>query len=63
MLTVRWTPTGRAQTRIATPRLQYPHGYVVRVRGGAVRSKPGATILRIAAHRDARRVSVRVSPR
>lgn len=63
VLTVRWTPTGRAQTRIATPRLQYPHGYVVRVRGGAVRSKPGATILRIAAHRDARRVSVRVSPR
>ena len=54
VLTVRWTPTRVEQTRIATPKVQYPHGYVVRVSGGVVRSKPGATILRIAAAKGAR---------
>jgi hypothetical protein len=33
------------------------------VSGGAVRSKPGATILRIAADRGAKAVRVRVAPR
>ena len=63
VLTVSWTPTRREDTRIALPKLQYPHGYVVRVSGGAVRSKPGATILRIAADRGAKAVRVRVAPR
>ena len=63
VLTARWTPSRIEDTRIATPKVQYPHGYVVRVRGGVVRSRPGATILRIAARKDAKSVSVRVRPR
>jgi endoglycosylceramidase len=63
VLTVSWTPTRREDTRIATPELQYPHGYVVHVSGGVVRSKPGATVLRIAAKKGATAVRVRVAPR
>ena len=62
-LTVSWTSSGAGETRIATPKLQYPRGYVVRVSGGVVRSKPGATILRIAAQKGAKAVRVRVAPR
>jgi endoglycosylceramidase len=61
--TLRYTtrrPSGRgrvgrrAVTRIVVPRLQYPHGYRVRVRGGRVRSRRNARILRVSARRRQR---------
>lgn len=50
-----------ATTTIATPRLQYPHGYRVAVRGARVTSRPGARLLTIAARRGATRVEVTVA--
>jgi endoglycosylceramidase len=38
-----------AQSEVVVPPRQYPHGYAADVRGGAIVSRPGATILRIAA--------------
>jgi glycosyl hydrolase family 5 len=37
------------QSEVVIPPRQYPHGYAADVRGGAIVSRPGATILRIAA--------------
>jgi endoglycosylceramidase len=51
-----------AETEIVTPRLQYPRGYRVRVRGARVTSRPNARLLVIAARRAARRIEVRVAP-
>jgi len=47
-------------TEVAIPRVQYPRGYAVRVRGARVASKPRAGTLRLALCRGARRVSVTV---
>jgi endoglycosylceramidase len=51
-----------ALTEIATPALVYRGHYAARVRGGAILSKRGATILRIASCRRARTIIVTVSP-
>jgi endoglycosylceramidase len=48
------------QTAIALPRRQYPGGYAVDVRGGSIRSVPGAPVLRVAACSGASRVTVSV---
>jgi endoglycosylceramidase len=50
-----------ALTEIALPKRQYPHGYAPDVRGGAIRSAPGATELRVSACPGAARVSVAVA--
>ena len=42
------------------PRRVYPKGYAANVRGGAIVSKPGARVLRVAACRAAKRVTVDV---
>ena len=49
-------------TRVALPRVQYPRGYAVRVRGARVTSKARAATLRLALCRGARTVSVTVEP-
>jgi endoglycosylceramidase len=51
-----------AETEIAVPRRQYPSGYAPDVRGGSIRSAPGAAVLRIAACPGADRVAVTVVP-
>jgi endoglycosylceramidase len=65
--TVRASGHGRfhagAITEVAVPRLVYPHGYTVRVRGGRVVSRRGASLLLIAQRRRARAISVTVTPR
>jgi len=55
----RFGPT--AQTEIALPRRQYRHGYRVRIRGGRVRSRRNAPVLRVSALRGS--VAVTVVPR
>ena len=52
----------KATTRIAMPRLQYPDGYLVAVKGAAIRSQPGARALRIEARKGAKKVVLSVSP-
>jgi endoglycosylceramidase len=52
-----------ARTRIATPRVAYPHGYRVRVRGARVLSPPGAAWLVVAQRAGVRRVTLTVRPR
>jgi endoglycosylceramidase len=49
-----------AVTEVALPRRVYPKGYAANVRGAAILSKPGARLLRVAACRTARKVSVEV---
>jgi endoglycosylceramidase len=49
-----------ARTEVALPRRVYPKGYAADVRGGAIVSKPGARVLRVAACRAAKRVAVTV---
>jgi endoglycosylceramidase len=49
-----------AVTEVALPRRVYPKGYAANVRGGAIVSKPGARVLRVAACRGAKRVTVDV---
>jgi endoglycosylceramidase len=51
-----------ALTEVATPRVIYARPYAVRVRGGAVVSRPGAGILEVAACPGARTISVQVLP-
>jgi endoglycosylceramidase len=52
-----------AETDIAVPAAVYSHGYDVGVTGGRVVSSAGAPVLRIAADRGARTVTVIVTPR
>ncbi len=52
-----------SRTTVAVPRLQYPHGYRVRVRGARVVSAAGARTLVLALRPGARSVAVRVSAR
>ena len=52
-----------SRTTVAVPRLQYPHGYRVRVAGARVVSPPGARTLVLALRAGVREVSVRVLPR
>jgi len=54
-------PAG-SETDIAVPKLQYPHGYVARVRGGTVASAPNAPVLRIRSLRRSGRITVVVIP-
>lgn len=72
VLTTTWTTakagaSGRfargARTRIAAPRVVYPHGYRVRVRGARVVSEPGAAWLVVAQKAGVRRVTLTVRPR
>ena len=51
-----------SRTTLATPRLVYPHGYLVTVRGGRVVSRPGARVLVIKQGRKAGTVEVVVAP-
>jgi endoglycosylceramidase len=64
--TAKANGTGRfpagAVSRIATPHLIYGHRYAVHVQGGAIASPRGAAVLKIAACRGARKISVRVLP-
>ncbi|HWU33064.1 MAG TPA: hypothetical protein VN108_09320, partial [Marmoricola sp.] len=52
-----------AQTIIATPRVQYPRGYRVRVTGGYVISKANAAVLVVATNGTSRQVLVTVTRR
>lgn len=70
--TLRWTPkraSGKgsfgagAITEVLLPRRQYPRGYVAKVKGGKVRSRRNARVLRIAATAGARERSLTVAPR
>jgi endoglycosylceramidase len=51
-----------AETEITMPRRQYPSGYAVQVRGGAIASRPGESVLRVSACPGADRISVTVTP-
>ena len=51
-----------AETEIAVPRRQYPDGYAADVRGGDIRSAPGAPVLRVVACSAAEGVEVTVKP-
>ena len=55
-------PTGSI-TEISTPALVYRGRYRVRVKGGAVSSRPGASLLRIRSGARATQVTVTVTPR
>jgi endoglycosylceramidase len=50
-------------TEVMVPRVQYPRGYRVDVRGARVVSRTGARVLRLASHSGAREVSVRLTGR
>lgn len=52
-----------ARSRVAVPRVAYPHGYTVAVRGGHIVSKPDKPWLVIAQDAGAGRVTVTVRPR
>lgn len=54
---------GRGVTNVYVPKLHYPKGYKVAVRGASVLSKPGAQHLILRGHRKARAVNVTVTPR
>ena len=69
---LRWTTAraggpGRfgagARTTVAVPRIQYPHGYRVRVRGARVVSPPGARTLVLVQRPGVRKVSISLRPR
>jgi endoglycosylceramidase len=49
-------------TEIATPRLDYPNGYVAKVTGGIVVSPPRAPVVRVASRPDAATVTVSIAP-
>ncbi len=51
-----------SQTAVSVPALQYPDGYVARVTGGRVVSRPNAPVLRVRAHHDADNVAVTIAP-
>jgi endoglycosylceramidase len=51
-----------SQSEIVIPKRQYPNGYAPDVRGGAIRSPPGATVLRVTACSSADVVFVTVVP-
>ncbi len=55
-------PAG-AETAVSVPALQYPRGYTATVTGGRVASPPNAPVLRVRAGRDARTITILVSPR
>lgn len=68
VFTAAWTTTlpsgaaaGSAESEVALPARQFPAGYAVSVTGGAVRSAPGADVLRIVADPGADAVRVRVT--
>lgn len=50
-------------TRIATPPLDYPNGYVTKVTGGIVVSPPRAPVVRVASRPGATFVTVSITPR
>jgi endoglycosylceramidase len=50
------------ETEIAMPARQYPDGYAADVRGGAIRSAPGAAVLRVVACTATDRMAVTVVP-
>jgi endoglycosylceramidase len=50
------------ETEIAVPARQYPDGYAADVRGGAIRSAPGAAVLRVVACTASDRMAVSVVP-
>ncbi len=50
------------ETEIAVPARQYPNGYAVDVQGGAIRSAPGAAVLRVVACTATDRMAVTVVP-
>jgi endoglycosylceramidase len=54
-------PAG-AETSIAVPAIQYPHGYQVRVTGGSVASAPDAPLLRVRASGRSGPLMVTVAP-
>jgi endoglycosylceramidase len=49
-------------TQIATPRLDYPDGYITQVTGGIVVSPPAAPVLRVASSPGAATVTVSIAP-
>jgi endoglycosylceramidase len=49
-------------TQIATPRLDYPNGYITEVNGGIVVSPPGAPAVRVASSPGAALVTVSITP-
>jgi endoglycosylceramidase len=51
-----------SETEIAVPARQYPKGYSADVRGGAIRSAPGAAVLRVVACTATDRMAVTVVP-
>jgi endoglycosylceramidase len=53
----------RIKTQVFVPKLYYPGGYQVEVRGARVISQPDATILVLRRTRSADRVEVRIVPR
>ncbi len=53
---------GFAVSEVAVPRLVYGSGYAARVSGGAVMSRPGASVLEVGACPGAASVSVTVTP-
>jgi endoglycosylceramidase len=54
-------PAG-SRTTVAVPRLQYPHGYRVRVSGARVASAAGAPTLVLAQRPGAHHIDIRISP-
>jgi endoglycosylceramidase len=52
-----------ALTTVAVPRVQYPHGYLVRATGATVTSPPDAPVLTLAALPGAATVTVTVTPK
>lgn len=55
--------SGGAVTEVVVPRLAYPRGYRVEVKGGRTASRPSARLLVIAARPAAKRITVAVTPR
>jgi endoglycosylceramidase len=55
-------PAG-AETDIAVPAVQFPHGYTVTITGATVASSPGATTLRVLAKTGAKTATVTVIPK
>jgi endoglycosylceramidase len=53
----------RVDTEVLLPRIQYPEGYSVQVRGADVVSEPGARVLRLERLRRSRSVEVAVTPK
>jgi endoglycosylceramidase len=51
-----------AETEIAVPERQYPNGYAVDVRGGHIRSQPGARMVRVVRCTTSVEISVKITP-